>query len=352
MRILCAIAASFGMTLLLVLGNSSHFRLVVADESKEQTSDQDEIKTQTLSELPGPRDRKELGIGEQVYCWIERPVGKPRETDAILDRDLIIWSVTDSSTMLPVITRRGDKSILTVALSDKDGQMSINATPLDRNRITDDSHWQAASPPAEPKSDQQPIVAEEDADEQPAWKKQLFRMLNLRESGKTPFDNVEQMAGEILAESLTDKDQAFVYFHLAELYAQSEMIHPDRVLEYSRRALALPLEPAQRTKLYIYRGDACLARRSDQTFEGRCEVARKEYFEGLKETSRHDLPNEAPERKMTIRYDGPQLGPDGREAPEIKALREAHEYNTRVDFQSTLIQHRKILWQQIKALHF
>jgi hypothetical protein len=353
MRILGAIVVSFGLTLLLFHGVPSHFGLAIADEVNERDANPDKIQTQTLSELPGPRDRKDLGIGEQVYCWIERPVVRPDDPAASLEKELLIWSVTDTSTMLPVVTRRGDRSILTVALSDKDGQLSINARPIDHKHFADDTDWQPAVPSSEPNADQQPVIAKEEEDDQPQRNKKLFGQLqDLYDARKTSFEKVEEVANEILVNPMTDKDRALIYFNLAELYAQSGMVHPVRVLEYSRRALDLPLEPAQRTTLYIYRGDACLVRRSDQTFEARCDAARREYFEGLKETSKHDLPNEAPARKMIVRFDIDDLRPDAREAPIIKQNRENQAHNDRVDFQSTLIQHRKLLWQQIKALHF
>jgi hypothetical protein len=173
--------------------------------------------------------------------------------------------------------------------------------------------------------------------------------MDLQQARRTPFEDVERQAREILAEPLAPADQGLVYFHLAQIYAQSGMIHPERVLEYSRRALALPLEPIQRTTLAIYRGDACLARQTSQTFSQRRRAAAIEYLCGLGEIAWHKLPAEPPQRKMMTLLD--TNDPEERRA-HSKLMKEAHEHNKRVKFQETLIQHRSLLGQQLRALYF
>src|SRR5262249_35110410 len=136
-------------------------------------------------------------------------------------------------------------------------------------------------------------------------------------------------------------------FHLAELYAQSGMVHPDRVLEYSRLALALRLEPIQRTTLFIYRGDACLARRAGGTFYERRRAAALEYARGLAEIARHDLPVKPRERQLMTKFSGED--PDGEARQQMQ---KALDFNARVEFETTLLQHRDLIRQQLKALFF
>jgi hypothetical protein len=335
-------------------------RPVRATEPEANADEPGEIKHETVEEFPLPRDRTSFGIGELVFFWVERPRANPPGPWAAGGRefaprselgDFVVWTVTDNSTMLPTVTRIGDRTILSVGLSNRDGQLSIAADYLKPAGAVDDqlAKWQPALPPRgaaqrdPPAADDKQAVAP-DADN-PDWKKKLYRLCDLRKARETPFDVVEQLAREILAESLADADQALVYFHLAGLYAQSGMVHPDRVLEYSRLALALPLEPIQRTTLFIYRGDACLARRAGATFHERRRAAALEYLRGLAEIARHDLPARPRERQLMHIFHGDD--PDGK---AIEQMQEERDFNARVDFETTLLQHRDLIRQQLKAL--
>ena len=329
-----------------------------ADERTEKLPEPGEIKHEAVSDVL-PRDRNELGIGERAFFWIERPKPKDAAEHPRARReaaagaglaDYMIWTVTDNSTFLPTVTRVGDRTILAVGLSDRAGQFSVGAEYLRPGDAEDRlREWQPVVPAPgaaqrdPPGADQKPVApGAEDA----AWEKKLYRLCDLRKARETPFDDVERLAREILSEPRTDKDQALVYFHLAELYAQSGMVHPERVLEYSRRALALPVDPIQRTILYIYRGDASLARRGEATFYERRRAAAVEYLQGLAEIARHDLPAESRERQFMRIYHGD----DGDEG--AKQMQKVHEFNARVDFETTLLQYRQLLRQQLKSLFF
>ena len=252
--------------------------------------------------------------------------------------------------MLPTVTRLHKRSILTVALSDRDTQFNIGAAYLDPTKSIDDrsNDWKPVEPPANAQRDIQDMPGEARDGRDSTWPKGLGNLLNLRDGRNTPFDKVEETAREILADPLSNRELAFVYFHLTELYAQAGMIHPDRVLEYSQRAIALPLAPTQRTTLLIYRGDAYLARRSNETFAERRRAATVEYLRACFRDRRFpDLPVDPPKRKPMILFDGDDdLAREGR-----KQMKEVGEYNANVDLQGDLIQHRNVIWQQLEALY-
>jgi hypothetical protein len=334
--------------------------LVGADQPDAEADEPGEIKTEAISDVL-PRDRSEFGIGEHVYVWIERPRPKrpdPRAAGRQVAprnelRDFVVWTATDNSTMLPTITRIGDRTILAVGLSDRDSQLSIAADFLKPAGAIHDqlAKWEPAAPARGPAQPDPPVADDKNAVAagagDPAWKKKLYRLCDLRKARETPFDDVERLAREIFSEPLADGDQALVYFHLAELYAQSGMVHPDRVLEYSCLALALPLEPSQRTTLFIYRGDACLARRAGATFNERRRAAAFEYARGLAEIARHDLPVKPRERQLTTIFSGDDDDGEGKQQ-----MQKVRDFNARVDFETTLLQHRDLIRQQLKALFF
>lgn len=303
------------------------------EESAKTSREQAEIRYQSVSEAPLPRNRSEFGIGEQIYFWLERYDSPPGKRSS----EFVVWTATDLSTVLPTITRRTDRTVVTVALAAADCEFSVGVVELDVKPSTDNrtARWQ---PTASANADRTQIADAEDI----RWKAELYRLITLREGRKTSFEAVEREARTILAKPLTESDQALVYFHLAELYAQSGMIHPDRVLEYSRRALALPLDPIRRTTLSIYRGDARLAIPTDETFDERRRAAAIEYLHGLAEIAWHELPANPRPRKFMILYDGES--PD-----EIKRVEEVRDFNVRVDFEATLIQHRRLIRQQLIA---
>lgn len=339
--------------------------LVRAEEPLGKKRVLGEIKHEAVEELPLPRDRNDFGIGEQIFFWMERPASKATDRHevghAVELAGFVIWTVSDTSTLLPTITRIGDRTI--VRLGYDAGEFIVDAVELDPTKSIDNhsQNWEPAEPAfgplSEHRSHDRGQTLEEDDDEDDrqatdwkrAWNQKRYRLMALQQGRTTPFVDVEGMARELFAEPLSEAEQALVYFHLAEIYAQSGMIHPDRVLEYSRRALARPLTPIQRTTLSIYRGDACLARRTNETFAERRRAAAFEYLCGLGEIARHDLPAAAPERR---RIDLLDSGDEEEERAHAKMVKEAVAFNARVKFQATLIQHRMLLGQQLQALYF
>lgn len=306
-----------------------------------------EIRHLAVSEAPLPRDRADFGIGEQVFFWVETPVvdawNRPDADVAKRSPGFVVWTASDLSTVLPTVTQTGDRTIVSIGLSGEDRQFDVGVAKLDHRPLTDDrtEHWQ----PAE--SEDAALLGVE-ADEDMDWKTTLHRLIELRQPRKTPFKDVERLAREIFSRPLTAPDQALVYFHLAELYAQSGMIYPERVLAYSRRALDRPLDPIRRTTLSIYRGDACLASRSNMTFDERRQLAAIEYLRGLAEIAWHELPAKPRLRKLAYSYDVDDVaGPE-----EAKQMQEVRDYNARVDFETTLMQHRSLIRQQLLALGF
>ena len=66
------------------------------------------------------------------------------------------------------------------------------------------------------------------------------------------------------------RERGQIYYMLAHVHAQSGLVHPERVIDYAKQALAQPLEPLQVPQLYVYWGDATqIARRKEPLTERR-----------------------------------------------------------------------------------
>lgn len=115
---------------------------------------------------------------------------------------------------------------------------------------------------------------------------QQLRHVDLLRAGfDTPFDQVEARCNELLEEYTKPEEQAKIYFILAQVEGQSGMQRPEKLIEYVKKALALPLEPLKEVPLYIYWGAAAHAagrrvRRQDMAATRR--QAAIPYLQGLK----------------------------------------------------------------------
>ena len=91
------------------------------------------------------------------------------------------------------------------------------------------------------------------------------------------------------------KDQGRIYFALVQVYGQSGLARPQRIIDGVRKALQLPLDPSHRIRLYVYWGEALCVLAPGDPFSGRRRAATTVYLEGLMELRKFNLPEKPPE---------------------------------------------------------
>lgn len=167
----------------------------------------------------------------------------------------------------------------------------------------------------------------------------------LRQGHKTPFAEVDRRADELLRKYPDPKDQGQIYFELVQVYGQSAG-PPQRIIEYAKKALQLPLEPSQRFRLYTYWGDAVLLLKPAEPLADRRRAATVVFLDGLMQLRKFNLPEKPPEIPLVTLYD---LDDGAREAEEqyrrdMAAVEQAH-------FVRAMIRHRDVLTGQIVWLY-
>ncbi len=139
------------------------------------------------------------------------------------------------------------------------------------------------------------ICVGEDADE---LGKRLAVLDNQPRGTRTPFDLVDSESADLLKKYPDPADQGRIYFQLAHSYVQSGMRRPgdtDRAIEFAQKALACPLDPAKRLRLYVYWGDAIILSAPDRPIVERRAAAAAAYLKGLKEAQKYNIPDKAPD---------------------------------------------------------
>jgi hypothetical protein len=99
-----------------------------------------DIQTMCVEQYPAPQTRTDVGIGEQVNCWIDTSTWS--DTDIYTDPygnqsyvsdtlGSITWTVTAPATIYPSMTYDSTPVTLTVDLADADGVLTITAMIAD-----------------------------------------------------------------------------------------------------------------------------------------------------------------------------------------------------------------------------
>jgi hypothetical protein len=177
----------------------------------------------------------------------------------------------------------------------------------------------------------------------------LARLEALRNGRDTPLNRVDQLGQELLKKYSDSKEQGAIYYHLAHIHAQSGVREPDRIIEYTRKALDFPLEPSQRMRLYVYWGDAIQVKQARSPVGTWRKEAAQPYLQGLKEVLPYRLPETPPKLPRVTAYDvdGPPEVVE-RERQEHKREMAARQ---EAKFQRDMIQHRNVLTQQLVSLY-
>ncbi len=183
---------------------------------------------------------------------------------------------------------------------------------------------------------------------------ELYEVDKLRAGFATPFEQVESRCAELLQRYKEPAEQAKIYFQLAQVEGQSGLQHPQRLVGYIEKALALPLEPTKRVRLYIYWGDVIQV--SHRGVRGRELIAARSeavmpYLYGMKELLKYDLPEAKPEVPgiRVVNYDGPK---DTQEYQElVREQQRQIEARDRAVFQRGMIEYHDVLTNQISLMY-
>ncbi len=149
----------------------------------------------------------------------------------------------------------------------------------------------------------------------PSLTELLQQLDRLRAADKTPWDEVEKRANELLAKYTAPADKGRIHWMAAHVYGQSDIRgHGADVTRHAQEALKYERDPVQRGWLYMYLG--CAA----GLVEKREEATRwhlKNYLELLP----FNLPDKAPELPTVGKFRGERFGPsDGEVDPDQVAV--------------------------------
>jgi len=105
-----------------------------------------DIQSQCVELAPSPRDRTDVGLGEEVLCWIDPTTWQDRDicTDPDGHRSevfdtlgAVVWSVEGAGTVYPIVTD-GSPVTLTADLADHDATATVIALVLDSGTLGED----------------------------------------------------------------------------------------------------------------------------------------------------------------------------------------------------------------------
>src|SRR5438094_288154 len=86
--------------------------------------------------------------------------------------------------------------------------------------------------------------------------KGLSQLDQLRRGPKTDFTQLERRAEKLLEQYKDPASQGRIYYQVAHVYAQTGLIHPQKVIDFAQKALKCPLDEQLRARLRVYCGDA------------------------------------------------------------------------------------------------
>jgi hypothetical protein len=308
------------------------------------------IKHRAVVLYPLPRDRTVFGIGEEVEFWLDPPGREDAEA-------VIAWHVHGAGTVYPLI---GPGTLLKFAVTREDGKLSVVAARRDfgtdttkqKQAAADLGKWLRAQIASLPKRQAVP-----DGDDPPApveypkeLRDELSRLDAMRKGTGTDFARVDEVGRTLLQKYPGPKERGQIYYWLAHVHAQSGLVHPERVMEYTRKALEQPLEPLQVPRLYVYWGDAIQVSRVKDPAAERRKWSALVYLAGLREVLEYSLPAKAPELPAITR--GLLRDPRGGINEEARR-RNAEQWaaRRRAEFQRDMVQHRNILVGQLAGLY-
>ena len=223
-----------------------------------------DIGHQTQEQVPEPRDRTNIGGGELVNCWIENRQASESMGD-------VVWEASGDGSVWPLT---GPSTVLTADILEAVGAVDVRAT-------VNDSETKGIDNPAVRTlafGDSAQTARSETKHDLSSALRVLDR---LRRGSKTPFDEVERSAGELLKKHPDPKDQGQIYYELAHIYAQSGLVRPQSAIDYAKKAMQCPLTPQQRIRTYGYWGSALLMLKPTDPLPKRRRAATLVFLDGL-----------------------------------------------------------------------
>lgn len=167
------------------------------------------------------------------------------------------------------------------------------------------------------------------------------------QGARTDLAILERRCLDLLAIHRRPEDTGQICFWLAHGYAQSGMKRPDKLVLYLDKALACPLEPAQRLRLLVYRGDALRVVNKKLSTEGRRD-ALTSYLTALREIHAFGVPEPVPDVPIVVNIS--HSGPEH----HMKLLAKQHEQmlaaRDHILFQHELAKHRAVARRQVVEL--
>ena len=177
----------------------------------------------------------------------------------------------------------------------------------------------------------------------------LQKLEGLRDGLNTPLDLVDKTGAEILNKYSAPTDRGQIYYQLAFIYGQSGLRRPEKLIEYAKKAMDLPLEEDQRLDLFIYWGDAQRFADPKSPSAERRKKAATVYLDGLRETQELNIPAKAP--RVPIGMMGDVSGNPKMVAAWQKRQQEAAEAQQRAKAQIELVKIRDVLMNQVVDLY-
>jgi|GEM_PF-3581883 hypothetical protein len=335
--------ALFGLFAFAVFGRQLISASAEADDSTVPKVLLGEVQHETVSKL-GPRNRTDVGIGEDVRLWVDSFGEGVSKADLTGE---INWNVTGGGTVYPLL---GDSTMLNVSLSDRDGQLNIHVLyrplPAD-SRIADQVAIPYPDVPQGPLDDRP--VEERQADAE--WLTRLSDLRRMMNGHETNLPAVEQQARELLDGHFVPANRALVQFELATIHAQSGLQQPGRVIDLAQKALGLPLDRSRRLRLQAYWGDALRVLTGNHSFPQRRKAAATVYLQGLKETVRYELPDKPPELPAASFAFGAAEGFDDAKYQRQRQREVHHREWIRVRHIREMVNHREVLKRQIVSVY-
>jgi len=201
-----------------------------------------------------------------------------------------------------------------------------------------------------------PPIAPDPGDAQsetPDLRWQLAIIANQRDGTKEKSAQLERECLRLLDGTPSPATKGLVYAQLAKLYCDQGLTDPDKVIQYSTKALEFPLDVETTGKMYLFAAYVLEAKRRIARGEEAQELTRsswKVYLEGLDFVLKQNPP--------PARRDLPAVGkfdcrPESSES--CKALVEKHrqemEERERVILENELVRYRDILLESCGRLY-
>jgi len=205
------------------------------------------------------------------------------------------------------------------------------------------------------------IPPEEPKEYRPELRAVLNKLDGYRTGSRASLLEMDRLAAKLFQEFPDPVERGQIYYQLAHVHGQSGLHFPEKVREYSRKALELPLQPEQRFTLYVYWGDAHRVERGAVSAPEKRRRAAVRYLEGLKLLLPYKLPDKAPELPVVNKLGAHMPSGDPADPTFLREMqrylreKDAHDKawaaRLQAEFIGKLVWQREVLAGQIVSLY-